>query len=335
MTFEHPTVSVVMPARDPGPAILSALRSVHDQDYPGRVEVIVADGSDGPAMRRGIQSAFPQVRVVDNPRRTIPAGLNLAISSAAGDIIVRCDSHSVLPSCYIRTAVEQLEGLSDRRVVCVGGRAVPVGTNVFGRAVARVVTTSVVSGNSRYKVGGQSGPIDTVYLGVFLRSAWEKVGGYDEALEANEDYELNWQFRLHGGVVWFSSLLQSTYRPRSTPLSLARQQFSYGRWKATMLLKNPRSLRWRQLAPPLILLGLVALIVFGFVTGRFLYPAVALGLYALMPLTQVGRRSARWDLSIALCPAVTLLMHCSWGLGFFFPRLRRARHAPSRTVAGG
>ncbi len=103
-----PGVSVVIPARNDAAALLAALlaalASVSAQDYEGEIEVVVADGSHGPAMADAARARFPGVRIVANPQRHIPAGLNRAVRAASHDIIVRCDARCVLPPDYVRAA---------------------------------------------------------------------------------------------------------------------------------------------------------------------------------------------------------------------------------------
>ena len=67
-------------------------------------------------------------------------------------------------------------------------------------------------------------------------------------MPANEDYALNRVLRARGGIVWFDPALVVDYRPRGDVRALALQYFRYGRWKAAMLARHPRSLRARQLA---------------------------------------------------------------------------------------
>ena len=189
-------VSVVIPARDAEAHIGRALRSVLDQEYDGPVEVIVADGSDNDRTGELIRRRFPQVRTVPNPGRSIPAGLNRAIAASGGEIVVRCDSRSVLPPGYVARIVELLQKPG---VACAGGRVEPVGRNLVGRAVAMAMRSLLGNGGSAYKAGGTSGPADTVYLGAFRRAALDEVGGYDEGIGANEDYELNWRLRRREG----------------------------------------------------------------------------------------------------------------------------------------
>ena len=42
-------------------------------------------------------------------------------------------------------------------------------------------------GNARFHTGGQEGPAETVYLGVFRRTALERVGGYDPHFARAQD----------------------------------------------------------------------------------------------------------------------------------------------------
>ena len=104
----HPPVSIVIPARDETAMLPAALASVEAQDYPGEIETVVADGSEGPAMAGAVRARFPHVRIVANPDRHIPAGLNRAVRAATHRILVRCDARCVLPPDYVRTAVATL-----------------------------------------------------------------------------------------------------------------------------------------------------------------------------------------------------------------------------------
>ena len=79
----------------------------------------------------------------------------------------------------------------------------PVATTPFEAAVAAATTSWLGTGGASYRVGGEEGPVDTVFLGVFDRAAIEAVGLFDERLIRNQDYELNIRLRKAGGTVWF------------------------------------------------------------------------------------------------------------------------------------
>ena len=174
MSAGPPPVSIVVPARNEEALLPAAVASALAQDYAGRLEVIVADGSDTPAAVAAVAARFPAVRVIPNPDRTAAAGLNRAVRAASHAVIVRCDARCVLPPAYVRLAVAAL-GRTGAAVV--GGRQRPSGVTAFERAAALALASRLGAGDARWRVGGPAGPADTVYLGVFGRAALEAAGG--------------------------------------------------------------------------------------------------------------------------------------------------------------
>lgn len=300
-----PSVSVVLPVRDETAHLESAVESVLAQDYPVPFDVwlAVAPSKDGTeALAARLAERDPRVHVVPNPAGATPAGLNAAIRASAGDVVVRVDGHARLSPGYIRRAVETMRATG---AVNVGGVQAAEGETPFERAVATAMTSWLGTGGSRFHVGGSPGPVDTVYLGVFDRSAGDAVGWFDEGLIRNQDYELNIRLRASGGVVWFDPELRVGYRPRSTVRALARQYYEYGWWKAEVLRRYPGSLRARQAAPAALPFVLAA----GVLGARRWRPA-ALAPLGYAAALAVGSRG-RWRVALA---AAT--MHLAWGAGF-------------------
>ncbi len=310
-------VSVIVPARDAEATLGAALDSIRAQDYGGVIEVIVADGSGTAATQDLLRRRFPEVRLVRNPEGTIPSALNRALAASRHPIIARCDAHAVLPPGYLSRAVATLWRTGAAHV---GGSPRPVGTTMFERAVALATSTPLAAGDARYRIGGSEGPVDTVFLGVFWRTALQAVGGYDETLLRNEDYELNWRLRARGETVWFDPALAADYRPRSGLRALARQYFDYGRWKRVVLARHPRSWRARQLAAPLVLAALAASGALAAAGGTALAGAAAWVpvTYALLLLTVSVVLGVRRRCPAALLlPLVAATIHLSWACGFF------------------
>ncbi len=312
-----PSVSVLIPARDAEGDIERALDGIMAQDYPGSVEVVVADGSDLAPLEGMLRARYPTVRVIANPARVIPAGLNAALRVAKGDVVVRCDAHAVLPMDYVRRAVEKLERTGAANV---GGAMQAVGDTFFGRAVALAMPSLLGSGGSRHKFGGEAGPVDTVYLGVFRRRALEEIGGFNVGTPVNEDFELNWRLREQGRTVWFEPSLCVRYRTRRTWRSLARQYLGYGWGKRLTIRLHPFSLKLRQVAAAAPAAGLAG--------SAVLAAAGAPGwAWALLPLCYAALLLAsalaigirRRDPAAILVPVVLVTMHLAWAAGLFVP----------------
>jgi hypothetical protein len=174
------------------------------------------------------------------------------------------------------------------------------------------MTSPFGAGDARYRIGGEEGPVETVYLGVFRREALERLGGYDESFKRNQDYELNHRLIEIGEQVWFDPQLQVTYTPRGSLGDLARQYYRYGRAKRQFNRRYPGGLRLRQTAPPLLVAALAASLLASIWAPVFLLVPVAylLGLVTV----SLGAGSGAWRMAAALGT-----MHLSWGLGFLSP----------------
>lgn len=306
-----PRVSIVIPSKNSSATVGAAVESALSQDYTGPIEVIVADGSTD-TTRQVLEDLAPSVTVVDNPSGKTPDALNTAIAVASGEVIVRCDAHAVLPSGYVRMAVETLEATGAANV---GGLQEAEGVGAWQRAVAVAQSTPLGVGDARYRLGGDAGPVDTVYLGVFRREWLDRVGGFDPRFERNQDYELNWRIRQAGGMVWFDPRLQVSYRPRSSLRALARQYHEYGIWKRRMLAIHPASVRPRQLAAPVLVIALGLSLVaapFAPLVGAVTPAAYAIALVGTAAVEAARRRDPAAWLTVLAIPT----MHLSWGWGF-------------------
>lgn len=307
MTHNLPAVSVVIPARNAGDTLPRALASVQFQDYDHIVDVVVAAADDTSA------AAAQGVKVVMNPTGSTPVGLNLAIAASAGDVIVRCDAQSKLPVSYVSRAVETLDRTG---AAVVGGMQVPIGETPWERAIATAMRSPLGAGDARYRLGGEEGPVETVYLGVFRRDVVEALGGFDESFARTQDYELNHRIIASGLAVWFDPELRVEYRPRGALRALWEQYFWYGRAKRLFGAKHPGALRWRQLAPPLLVIvlggSLVASVWLPFAL------VVPVGYAASLLIAGLMDGSPRSALALAT-------MHIAWGLGFLSAR----EHVPS------
>ncbi|MEA3501527.1 MAG: glycosyltransferase family 2 protein [Actinomycetota bacterium] len=322
-----PTATAVMPARNEERTIAAAIESLLDQTYEGSLDVVVAVAPSADRtleIATGMAARTGRVTVVENPAATTPAGLNAAIAAATGDVIVRCDAHAEMPAGYVATAVQTLQSTD---AVNVGGVQDAIGIAPMQRAIAAAMSSPFGVGDARFHLGGEAGFVDTVYLGVFRRDALEAVGGYDETLIRNQDYELNYRLREAGGGVYFDPSLSVTYRPRSSLHGLWKQYFGYGRWKSVVMRRHPGSARWRQLVAPAFVVGLGFSAVAG-ITGHPRLAAVVPGTYALATLAATTVEVAkRKDAAVLLLPVVFPTMHLAWGFGFLVPGHPSSRDA--------
>jgi len=316
-----PLVSVLMPVRNEASWIARSLGAVLCQDYPrDRLEVLVIDGASDDQTRQVVRSVAgaERVRMLDNPQRLQAAGLNIGLRQARGEIIVRVDGHTIIAPDYVRICVATLQTTSAANV---GGRMDPVGVTATGQAIA-LATTSRFGVPTAFHTSLHAQETDTVYLGAWPRAVLERLGGFDERLSANEDYELNYRIRRAGGRIVLTPALRSAYYCRNTFTTLARQYVEYGRGKARMLKRHPRSLRPRQLVAP----AFVAALILGLLGARvraarapwlaLLAAYMTLNLAAAARLALLTEARPSWKVAWRV-PLVFPTLHIAWGLGFW------------------
>ena len=109
-----PSVSVIIPALNEAEDIEGCIDAIAAQDYPlDAIEIIVVDGASSDATLERVGAAtvrrLRRLPHRDNPRQRTSCGLNVGLSLARGDVIVRIDARSRIEPHYIRTCVEVLD----------------------------------------------------------------------------------------------------------------------------------------------------------------------------------------------------------------------------------
>lgn len=313
-------VSLILPVRNEGNYLRTALDTVLSQDYPmDLIEILIADGMSMDNTREIIkeyQFTHPFIHLLDNPRRIVSTGLNLALRQAQGDIIIRVDGHCVIAPDYVSKCVRHLE---NDKVDGVGGPMSSIGEDKRSQTIALAMSSPFGVGNSAFRTTtGTTRLVDTVPFPAYTRGTIQKAGLYDEELVRNQDDEYNYRIRELGGKLLLAEDVRSKYYSRASFRKLWTQYFQYGFFKVRVLQKHPRQMSLRQFVPFIFVLSLLVAILLALVTTwgwMALLAIVGVYLSANLIASTVTAAQKGWN-HLWRLPTAYAILHLSYGSGF-------------------
>lgn len=342
--IDWPFVSVVMPVRNEAAHIADCLADALGQDYPAdRFEVLVADGCSTdatPQIIAELQSQHPNLRLIPNPQRITPTGLNAAIRAAHGEIIARMDAHTEYARDYLRQCVMVLKETGAQNA---GGAARTKANGYLQQAISLAYHSPFSAGGARFHNVEYEGEVDTVTYGCWRKQTLLDLGLFDEELVRNQDDELNLRLTRQGGKIWQSARIRSWYHPRASLAALLRQYSQYGYWKVRVIQKHKLPASWRHLVPGAWLGSLILLTLLAPVHHWiFALLMVHLFVYLLANLMATALTCLRANdfRFLPILPVVFACYHVGYGFGFLrglidFVLLRRGARESFSTLTRG
>lgn len=314
---ELPRVSIIVPMLNERSHIEPCLAGIEGQTYPlDRVEVLVVDGGseDGSTeLVRELQPERPWLRLVANPDRRASAAFNRGIEAATGEVVFLLSSHGEVGPDFVERSVQ---ALADTGAAGVGGVLQHRGDDPDAIAIGMAMT-SPVGMASPFRYASTRRNVDTIGHPAYRREVLAEVGPFDETLERNSDYELNYRIRQAGHDLLFDPDIVTIYRPRGSLSALARQFWWYGRWKAHVVRRQPGSLKARHLVAPIAVSFVAASPLLARSSeGRRLLAVVVSAYVALLGGASITARPARHGGRTTTYLMAFPVMHGAWGAGF-------------------
>ncbi|MBT2663830.1 glycosyltransferase family 2 protein [Bacillus sp. ISL-45] len=255
--METRKISVIIPVYNEEKYISEVIESINDQSWDGPIEIIIIDGNSTDSTRNQVLDkannlkANREIKLLTNPHRAIPRSLNMACEAASSKIIVRIDGHTKAPENYISEAVTTLESIEFNGIAGGRLRISPGSGTLVSTAISTAVCHPFGIGNASYRTyqGIDMVETDTVPFGAFTKETWQLLGGYDEELLGDEDYDFCLRARARGLRILLNPAIILEYYSRPTYIDLWQQYYRYGYWTTRTFAKHKKVPAFRKCIP--------------------------------------------------------------------------------------
>jgi len=251
MEIDKIKLSVLIICRNEEKYISHCLDSLLNQEnFNHDYEIIVADGmsDDGTyKIADDYSKIHENIILIKNEKKIVPPGLNKAIKISRGEIIVRCDAHTIYDKRFLSNGLKLFE--EHPECECVGGPITSVGDTAFGNAAAEAMSSIIGIGNAYHRKPDYEGYAEGAFWPFFKRTVFEKVGLFDEYFVRNQDDEFNYRMKQKGIKVYLSPKIKSFYHVRGNPKKLFSQYYQYGYWRIATIRKHKKTATLRHLIP--------------------------------------------------------------------------------------
>lgn len=315
-----PRLSFIIVALNAEKVLQYSLRSLEQQDYPhNQIEVILIDSGSSDNTKNMMKSfkdnntSFDRVIILDNPRKYLACGWNVALKEVKGDIVLRVDAHTKFPNDFISKNIEIIE---DGKDIC-GGKIESILQNDtdWNRTLLAAENSMFGGGFSFFRRGEIAKYTNTLAFAAYKKKVFDVAGLYDERLVRTEDNEMHYRMRKAGFKFYFSPDIVSYRFCRSSLRGLFRQKFLNGYWVGLTHAVSPKAFSVFYLAP--LLFVLVLLVLIGLITISTIPLLAFVSIYLLILIFAVisSIRHDGFHISLLMLPIIILGLHLCYGIG--------------------
>lgn len=314
-------ISVIIPCWNEERFIGKCLDSITKQDFSKeKLEILVIDGASEDGTREVVKKyveKHPFIKLLENPKKFTPFGLNIGVKSAKGEIIIRMDAHASYEKDYISKCLKYLK---EYKADNIGGvlKTLPAKNTILAKAIAITLSHPFGAGSSYFRIGTKTPKeVDTVFGGCYKKEVFERIGLFDERLIRSQDIEFNKRLKKAGGKILLIPEIVAYYYPQATLKDFLKHNFNDGIWTIYPLKFGIRFFSFRHLVPFFFVLGMLSSLLFGFFFfwGKVIFILI-FGAYLLINLFFSLRIALKEDPRYLFSlPLAFFNRHFGYGLG--------------------
>lgn len=321
-------VSFIVVALNAGNYLNELIEDIKKQDYNHKdIEIIFVDGNSNDSTKqmmidlKNSNHNFSRVVVLDNPKKTLPCGWNVALKEVKGDIILRVDAHTSIPKNFVSNNVACIKSGEN---ICGGKVSNIIDSNDNWQKVLLLAESSSFGGGiASFRRCSERRYVDTIAFAAYRQEVFKTVGRYDERLTRTEDNEIHYRMKKSGYKFLMDSSIHSSRYARNTLRKMIKQKFENGYWIGLTMGISPKCFALYHFIPFLFIIA----IIFTSIISIYGYPLpvkVLWGAYLICSISisilSITKEKIRLEL-ISL-PFLFLVIHLSYGIGTLIGLIR-------------
>lgn len=311
------------------------LEDICAQDYDhSYMEIVLVDSASTDSTKSVMQefaavhTEFRQVLVLDNPKKTLPCGWNVALKAYNGEAILKVDAHARIPSDFVTKNVRVLESGED---IAGGARPNVIDDDTPWQQTLLLAESSMFGSSiAPYRRNPGRSYVNSMFHAAYRREVFESVGGFNEKLGRTEDNEIHYRIRKAGYRLCFDPQIVSFQHIRSSLGKMLKQKYANGFWIALTTGVCPECLSLYHYVPFAFVMAIIMSALLLAVTSC-VHASAAFGVVACLTGIMWG---AYWLLAVLMAvmavitakpkarnitnvclPVLFFLLHISYGIG--------------------
>lgn len=320
--MEELKISFVVIALNAAGTLDALFDCLRKQTYPhSHIEVILVDGISTDRTKekmlsfQKIENNFKRVVVLDNPKKTLPCGWNVALRVVDGDAVLRVDAHTVFPENFIELNVRDLNKGED---IC-GGKVVsiPAKKNNWNITLNEAENSMFGGSFAAFRHAETAQYVNTAAFAIYRKIVFDKVGKYNETLTRTEDNEMHYRMKRAGYRFYYDPEIVSYRETRATFRKLLKQKYLNGYWIGRTLGVEPHCFSLYHFVPFAFVIAITVSTILALLGTRG--PAIILwcvygAANILMTIMATVESNVR-NISFVCLPIMFLLLHVWYGVG--------------------
>ena len=315
-------VSFIIIALNAEKYIETSLKCLQEQNYNHKdIEVILVD-SNSTDRTKEIMSEFKNknekyfdtIKVLDNPKKTLPCGWNVALKEVTGEAVLRVDAHSKFEKKFISQNVKELNNGEN----IVGGHRISIADNENRWQKLLLVAEESLfgSGVAKYRRDNKKEYVKTLAHAMYRKEVFDKVGKYNESLARTEDNEMHYRMSKAGYKFLLSPDIVSYHCARNSLKGMIKQKYGNGKWIGITMYYCPKCFSIYHFVPFLFVMAIIISTIIACCEMPLFIEllGIAYAMFNLLNLVVISINNG-FHIEYLLLPLIFGGLHISYGVG--------------------